>query len=326
MQNTENAGLLCTYCRSELNSFFCNTDDIFDNSYEIRQCLNCKAFFLSPFPSDEMLQKAYAASYYGTTEQKFSFPFVEKAADHFRKRRAMKIVRLLPHNARVLDVGCGNGDFLRYVSLCGDYELYGIERDEIAAKRANIKTNIHIKPDALKENDFQENFFDAVTMFHVFEHLTVPQKTLEIISRILKPSGVLIISIPNIGSIQSRIFKGRWFHMDPPRHLLFFKPEDMIKILKNKSFVLLKSNYFSIEQNPYGWIQSILNISCKKREVLYERMKENKQYASEYGSFLMFFQKCFFVLSFPIFVVVSFFESVFKKGATVQFVFKNSKL
>ncbi|HNW91089.1 MAG TPA: class I SAM-dependent methyltransferase [Bacteroidales bacterium] len=325
MQDPEKVISPCTYCGSEKSNWFCNTDDIFGNSYGIRCCNDCKAYFLSPFPSEEMLKEAYDKTYYGTSKNKFIFPFVERSADYFRKRRAGNIMKLLPEHARILDIGCGNGDFLRYVSLCGDHELYGIERDEEAAKRAKTKTNIHLQTTPLQENDYGENFFDAVTLFHVFEHLAEPRKTLEIISKILKPGGILIISFPNIGSFQAGLFKGKWFHMDPPRHLLFFKPEDFTRILKNLKFTLLRSNYSSIEQNPYGWVQSILNLFCAKREVLYERLKGNRQYASENGRMLIFFQKCFFIFSFPVFVVLNFFGGVLKKGATVQFLFKNEK-
>lgn len=325
MPNPEPIISPCTYCGSVSSTFYFNTRDIFGHDYQLRCCADCGAIFLSPFPSEEMMKEAYDRSYYGTTKQKFKFPLVEQAADYFRRRRAGKVVSLVPKHARVLDIGCGNGDFLCYVRSFGDYELYGIERDEKAAERAIAKEGIHLQTSELQEGDFQENFFDAITLFHVFEHLTEPRKTLEIIRKILKPGGILIISFPNMGSFQALFFKGKWFHLDPPRHLLFFKPKDFISIMKNMEFSLVSSQYFSIEQNPYGWIQSILNLFCAKREVLYERLKGNLQYASEYGPINVFIQKCFFILSFPVFVVSNFFGSFFHRGATVKFIFKNHK-
>jgi len=315
----------CIYCGSVNSTFFFDATDIFGNDYQLRRCADCGVIFLSPFPSEELLKQAYDQSYYGPTKKKFIFPLVEQAADYFRRRRAGKVVNLVPKHARILDIGCGNGDFLCYVRSYGDYELYGIERDEKAAQRAKAKVGIHLQTSALQEGDFQENFFDAITLFHVFEHLSEPRKTLEIIRKILKPGGILIISFPNMGSFQALFFKGKWFHLDPPRHLLFFKPKDFISIMKNMEFSLVSSQYFSIEQNPYGWIQSILNLFCAKREVLYERLKGNLQYAPEYGPVNVFIQKCFFILSFPVFVVSNFFGSFFHRGATVKFIFKNHK-
>ncbi|HQI70584.1 MAG TPA: class I SAM-dependent methyltransferase [Bacteroidales bacterium] len=325
MLNPETIISPCTYCGSVNSTFYFDATDIFGNDYQLRCCADCGAIFLSPFPSEELLKEAYDQSYYGPTKQKFIFPLVEQAADYFRRRRAGKLVSMMPEHARILDIGCGNGDFLCYVRSYGDYELYGIERDENAAKRAMNKNSIHLKTTALMEGDFQENFFDAITLFHVFEHLTEPRQTLEIISKILKPGGILVISFPNINSYQAMLFKGKWFHLDPPRHLLFFKPKDFIRLLTKKNFSLVNSKYFSIEQNPYGWIQSIMNIFCSKREVLYERLKGNTQYAPEYGRLNVLLQKCFFVFGFPVFVMSNFIGSFFQKGATVKFIFKNNK-
>ncbi|MEI6122720.1 MAG: class I SAM-dependent methyltransferase [Bacteroidota bacterium] len=325
MQNFDSLTPVCTYCQSVDSIWFCNTQDIFDTKYELRHCVGCKAYFLWPFPSDELLRRAYDTSYYGATQQKFSFAVVEKAVDWFRKKRARKIVKLLPDGASVLDIGCGNGDFLHYVSQCGHFELFGIERDEMAAKRAATKANIHLQTTPLNEGDFAANAFDVITLFHVFEHLTEPEKTLNIINKILKPEGTFVLSFPNIASWQARVFKGKWLHLDPPRHLFFMAPKDFKAIMRNKNFECVGTTYFSMEQNPFGLVQSLLNVVCKKREVLFERLKGNTQYAAEYGSWNVFLQKCFFVLHFPLFVLTDLIAACFKKSATVKFTFKNTK-
>ena len=87
----------------------------------------------------------------------------------------------------------------------------------------------------------------------------------------------------------------------------------------------MSTKYFSFEQNPYGAIQSILNKLCKKREVLYERLKGNYTYAPEYSRTNIIFQKLFFFVSFPIFAFTEIFSSILKVGATVEFTFKKLK-
>ena len=325
MQHSDKNNHSCTFCASRNSETFCETRDIFGNAYTIQHCLSCGCFYLSPFPTEEQLWQAYDTSYYGETEQKFSFTIVEKAVDYFRQQRARKIVKMLPRGARLLDIGCGNGDFLRYVSLCGNYELYGIERDETAARRARAKANIHLQTTALMDGDFEENSFDAITLFHVFEHLTAPAETLRVIQKILKPEGVLILSMPNIGSWQARIFRGKWLHLDPPRHLLFFEPKTFTALMDKRSFALRKTSYVSIEQNPFGLVQSLLNVASKRREVLFERLKGNRNYAPEYGGFRLLLQKCFFVLHFPLFVLTDMVAAMVGKSATVKFYFINKK-
>ncbi len=322
---SEKAKAICRFCGSEHSDSKFKAIDTFDTLYEIRQCAECRCWFLYPPPTEEQLSQAYNKAYYGAAEEKFTFFYVEKLLDLFRRRRAKKIVKLVPEHSSILDIGCGNGDFLNYISKMGNYQLYGIERDEIASKRAALKTNIHLQSTALSETDFGENFFDIITLIHVFEHLWSPEQTLSIISNILKPGGILIITIPNIGSWQAKLFKGNWLHLDPPRHLLFFEPNDLIRIMQEKGFSLVKEQYFSIEQNPFGVIQSLLNLVCKKREVLYERMKGNMHYAPEYGRFNVFVQKAFFMLHFPLFIATDIIAALFKRSGTVKFTFKNTK-
>jgi len=190
-----------------------------------------------------------------------------------------------------------------------------------AAERASKSRKIILKIGKLGANDFPHNNFDAITLFQVFEHLTDPKNTLDIVSRMIKPKGILIISFPNIDSFQSRIFKGKWLHLDPPRHLFFFKPDDFFAEMKKYGFNLINQSHYSIEYNPYGMQQSILNCINKKRDVLYEYIKGNKDYVKDYSKLNLFLQSMFFKISFPIFVISDLFESYFRKGAVVQFVF-----
>jgi len=109
---------------------------------------------------------------------------------------------------------------------------------------------------------------------------------------------------------------------DPPRHLLFFKPKDFVSIAKTYGFQLEEKHFLSFEQNSFGWTQSILNCFYKKREVLFESLKGNKNYIKEFSKFNLLLQKLFFVFSFPLFAIFDIIESIFNKGATVEFRFK----
>jgi 2-polyprenyl-3-methyl-5-hydroxy-6-metoxy-1,4-benzoquinol methylase len=311
----------CTYCKSDNSSFKYSTIDIFENKFNIHQCNECNAFFLAPNPIQEQLAEAYSESYYGEKEEKFEGIF-EKAMDFFRKKRAVLLTKKLSNGASVLDIGCGNGRFLSSLLNYGDFKLFGVELEGNSAKRAARIKEINLKVGTIEENDFPDSNFDAVTMFHVFEHLIEPKQTLEIISEILKKDGLFVVSFPNIVSWQSNFFKGKWLHLDPPRHLFFFSPKDFKNLMIKMGFELVHENYSSIEQNPYGMIQSILNLFCKKREVLFERLKGNNEYAKEYGKLNIFFQKIFFISLFPFFVISNFIIAMAKKGATVEFIFK----
>ncbi|MBT3208682.1 MAG: class I SAM-dependent methyltransferase [Bacteroidetes bacterium] len=313
---------ICVYCKSQNSEKLYSTKDIFEDTFHIHKCRKCKAYFLSPQPTNEQLARAYDDSYYGEKDEKFESSSVENVLDFFRKKRAKKLSKYLKEGANVLDIGCGNGRFLLYLQKYGKYRLNGTELDGNSAKRAAKHSEINLKIGFLEKSDFDKNSLDAVTLFHVFEHLSNPKETLETISELLKKDGILLISFPNIDSYQSRKFKGDWLHLDPPRHLLFFEPTDFIKLLKEYGFEIVSENYLSSEQNPYGMTQSLLNKFLKKREVLFELLKGNTDYAKEYSKFSILMQKLFFAVSFPVFIVTDIFMSWMKKGATVEFTFR----
>ena len=244
--------------------------------------------------------------------------------DYFRKRRAKYVSRFIRKNENVLDIGCGNGRFLGFLKKYGDFNIYGTELDGNSAARAKRVEGLNLKVGMLEKGDFPKNNFQAITMFHVFEHLSHPVEMLDTIDEVLCPGGALVISFPNIAGLQSELFKGKWLHLDPPRHLFFFAPEDFIKLMETRGYKVLKTKYLSSEQNPYGFIQSTLNMFYKKREVLFESLKGNKEYIKEYSKFNLLFQKAVFAGTFPLFMITDLFESFFKRGATVEFTFEKS--
>ena len=87
-------------------------------------------------------------------------------------------------------------------------------------------------------------------------------------------------------------------------------------------FEVIREKYFSVEYNPFGMQQSLLNCILKKREVLYETLKGNKEYVKEFSKANLLFQNLFFKLSAPLFIISDAVESAFRKGATVEFVMK----
>jgi 2-polyprenyl-3-methyl-5-hydroxy-6-metoxy-1,4-benzoquinol methylase len=313
----------CCFCGESHSHRLYPTSSIAKDDFYVCRCLDCRAVFLSPRPTQEQLARAYDDCYYGRGEMKFT-ALIEKVLDYFRSSRARTVTKHVGSPAKILDIGCGNGKFIGHLIKRG-FAAYGIELPGKAADRAAQIPQLNLKIGRLEDGDFDEDFFDGICMWHVFEHLAAPKETLQIVRKILKPGGCLIMSLPNIDSLQSRLFKGRWLHLDPPKHLFFLEPKDLIAQMKQLGFSLIKLRYFSLEQNPFGMQQSILNCLLSKREVLYEALKGNTTYTAEYSRSSIMLQKLFYVGSFPVFAVLAALEAIVRMGGTVELVFGNHR-
>lgn len=313
----------CIYCGSNNSKELFNLQDIFEDKFQLRECIKCETAFLNPRPTLGQLNKAYSDDYYGEGETKFN-PFVEKVIDFFRQRNAKRMAKLFGKKGSVLDIGCGNGNFLYNLGKQGEFELHGLELPGRSADRASKINQIKLTLGELNVDSFEMNSFDAITLIHVFEHLPNPKEVLEIINKILKPNGVLVIEFPNIDSWQSNCFKNHWFHIDPPRHLNFFKPTKFIEELKQFGFICENESYLSPQFSPYGVQQSLLNKLGLKRDLLYEHLKGNQDYIKGVSKFNLFCQQVFHWVSFPIFVFTDVIASLFKKGGTIRFVFRKT--
>jgi 2-polyprenyl-3-methyl-5-hydroxy-6-metoxy-1,4-benzoquinol methylase len=160
-------------------------------------------------------------------------------ADHDRDKWESLFQRLPDHGkgvARVLDVGCGTGAFLRHAGLRFDgADLVGIELDAqrvARARAANPKAMIH-EGDALEVARRLDGAFDLITLWDVFEHVTAPTSLLSALSRLLAPEGTLYLQtiheqslVPAAGRLAYRLSAGRLRfpvrRTHEPHHLVFF--------------------------------------------------------------------------------------------------------
>ena len=138
------------------------------------------------------------------------------------------------------------------------FEAHGVEISAAAAAGADPRAQIRIAPN-LQEAQYETNQFSAVILWHVLEHLRHPEETLAEVARILEPGGRLIIAVPNFDSMQSRWAGADWFHLDLPRHLYHFSDRTLVRFVERQGFAMRSLRHFALLQNPFGWLQSVLN-------------------------------------------------------------------
>jgi SAM-dependent methyltransferase len=126
----------------------------------------------------------------------------------------------------VLDLGCSSGSFLG--SLKGSaWSLYGVEMSQEIAELAEARTGAKVFVGDVLDAPFESNAFDAITCFHVFEHMDHPREVLQQVSDWLKPGGVFVSFMPNIDSAGAKIFGSYWYALELPRHPYHYSPSSL---------------------------------------------------------------------------------------------------
>lgn len=143
------------------------------------------------------------------------------------KRWVGYTVRFLPAlKGRLLDVGCGNGEFILTMSNLG-WRVQGVEPDSSSASLGR-KAGLEIYEGTVESVPLEPNSFDAITLNHVIEHLPDPVGTLKMLSNALRPGGWLISISPNPSGLLARWFKTSWRALDIPRHFVLLSPRALV--------------------------------------------------------------------------------------------------
>lgn len=234
--------------------------------YDIVRCASCQLAFTdartAPPPSE--LYPPFEQS--DTAAQRSA----RNALSLFTLQRARLIESVKP-TGRLLDYGAGAGQFARFMAGRG-FETVGLEPYSLGTTVEDQNLRLVRAPLAKVKEEL--GLFDVITMWHVLEHLEEPVPLLKELRSMLKPGGVLVVSVPNFASWQSEVFKGGWFHLDPPRHLLQFEPATLNDCLSRAGFEVSGSVPFLPEYGTSGWIQSALNQVLPHKNFLYEWVKD----------------------------------------------------
>lgn len=167
------------------------------------------------------------------------YQFVKK----YTIRKKWKLIKELQTNShlKVLDIGCGTGDFLKYGKDSG-ISVLGIEPDE-SARNLSVQKGI---PTCSSFDEIKEDRFDVITLWHVLEHVKSPHDYFDFFRERLGTNGTLIIAVPNFRSYDAQYYKEYWAAWDVPRHLWHFSQKTMKKIGAEHGFHLIhiKPMYF----------------------------------------------------------------------------------
>ena len=224
--------------------------------FEIKETDTKGVFKTTPIPSN--ISRYYESEDYishhqdsGSLKEKV-YKFLQSFNLNYKRNI---LAERIHQGAKVLDYGCGAGEFVKYIE--DDFETYGYEPDADARKAATAKiTKAAIIDDIQK---IEDQSLDAITLWHVFEHIENQDEMLRTFHGKLKDKGLLIIAVPNPTSYDALHYKEYWAAYDVPRHIYHFSKNGMENLIsKNADWkmrkikpLILDSYYISMLSEKY---------------------------------------------------------------------------
>jgi SAM-dependent methyltransferase len=256
----------CDLCGSRQSApLFRLTDNLYGipGEFVLQRCLQCGLMYLSPRPTEEAMGFYYPQDYspYRPPVEDERFPPMR----WMRRRKLSKRRQLIERyhalgSGCLLDVGCATGLFMHEMDQHG-WRVTGVEPIPSAAAYARQRFNLQVFEGQLGEAPFQPSSFDVITFWDVLEHTFSPTAELARAARLLRPGGLLALSVPNWDSYERALFGAHWQGMDPPRHLYVFTRETLARLLDQAGFAVLDwvcfmPGYFSFILSLERWLRS----------------------------------------------------------------------
>lgn len=239
---------------------------------------------LKTYPIPQNIGKYYESKNYISHHQdsgnikEMVYKFLQKFNLKYKKNIVQKAISYMQYAEKptayslpptALDYGCGAGEFVKFIA--DDFITYGYEPNENArnfAKTKSPKTTFIASPTL---SEIEDGSLDIITLWHVFEHIENQAEMLQIFHQKLKPTGKLILAVPNHTSYDGQKYKEFWAAYDVPRHIFHFSKKGFLQLMNNKTWrvekiapLLLDAFYISMlsekyKKNPLFWLSGLLH-------------------------------------------------------------------
>ncbi len=249
----------CIVCRGSFWTYlFPARDRMFGipGAFKEYCCKQCGLVRLYPYPSSRELTKYYPSARYYSYSSSAKPTFFGRLRAFFIAREFFWLVPAMPQRGvrgKILDIGCGSGETLSQLTSIG-WDAYGMDVDNQAIKIAHTRGLKNVSLGSyIDMRKYPDNFFDAIRLYHVIEHLDNPQYCIRLAYKKLKKGGELIMGTPNAKSLLAKIAGRYWMNLDAPRHLYLFTPETISVLLKRSGFGKIRASFYSVA----GWAGSL---------------------------------------------------------------------
>lgn len=225
----------CPVCGSKniLPVFTVKDHTVSNEHFEVWECKHCALRFTQNIPEAEEIGPYYQSENY-ISHSDTNVGLINKLYHQVRKHTIRQKKNLVENKTgkkkgSILDIGCGTGAFLQTMKN-GAWEITGLEPDENARRKAGELYGLHLDASE-KLFLLPHESFDAITMWHVLEHVHDLHSYINQIKNLLKPGGFFFVAVPNYTCFDEEIYKEFWAAYDVPRHLFHFSPSSIKELL-----------------------------------------------------------------------------------------------
>lgn len=234
-----------------------------DEWFNVVECRRCGLGYVNPRPESTKMDRYYPNEYYDYFDHE----------DEFHRKRYAEEAAFLPvptnGRNRLLDIGCANGDFPRFMMPYG-WQVEGVEISPNAKPISDFM--VYRKP--IDQMQVSDPGYDVITAWAVLEHVHDPLAYFEKVSQLLQQNGLFIFLVTNFESISSRYL----FREDVPRHLYFFTEDTIREYLELAGMEPIKIDYSNkiYEMRPVSWLRYYIHKLILKREMKWEDIPDNR--------------------------------------------------
>lgn len=233
--------IYCPVCKEQSFEHFLTCEDhtVSHEKFNIVACASCGFKFTNPIPDIQELGRYYKAENYisHSNTRKGLVAKIYHLVRNYTLKKKLRLISTYVSRGTILDYGCGTGMFLDVCQQAG-WRALGTEPDDRARNFAK-EMRLKVYPDKISlSQSHGEERFDAITLWHVLEHITDLDQTLSYFKSKLGKDGVLVVAVPNYTSFDAQHYKEFWAAYDVPRHLYHFDKGSVSRLLSHFGFSL----------------------------------------------------------------------------------------
>lgn len=232
----------CPVCSSTFINPLLTVKDhsVSKEEFVIWQCSNCSLRFTQDVPDETAIGPYYQSPDYishSNTDKGLLNKIYKRVRNFTLQEKASLIIRYTKEKGNLLDIGAGVGAFLKQMQE-KQWNVTGIEPDEGARSRAQNIFGIDLLP-ASHLQQLQPGSFDAITLWHVLEHVESLHDYVQKLGELLHQDGKIFIAVPNYTSADAGIYGNYWAAYDVPRHLYHFTPKSMEVLMQQHGLKII---------------------------------------------------------------------------------------